>query len=131
MLRQSTAPLALCVLFLASCNAAGDDPLAAVSVPPSGEIVPDPIPDDPPPADDPGTEDPVRLALSMSPAPVSEAPKERANYYTLAKIYENMPWARTLIASDGRGGTVRLELQEFDRCTFLFVLPKCCCNHPE
>lgn len=117
MLRQSTAPLALCVLFLASCNAAGDDPLAAVPVPPSGQVVPDPIPDDPTPADDPDAEDPdaedpVSLALSMSPAPASEAPKKSTNYYTLAKIYENMPWARTLIASDSQGGTVRLELQD-------------------
>lgn len=114
MLRQSTAPLALCVLFLASCNAAGDDPLAAVPVPPSGQVVPDPTPVDPTPADDPDTDDPVSLSFTMSPAPASEAPQTatKSNSQTLAKIYENMPWTRTLIAYDSEGGTVRLELQD-------------------
>ena len=107
MLRQSSAPLALCALFLASCNAASEDPLAAIPEPSSGETMPDPTPVEPPPED---TD--VSLALSMSPAPASEAPKRTNDYSTLAKIYENMPWTRTVIAADGQGGTVKLELQD-------------------
>ncbi len=124
MLRQSTAPLALCVLFLASCNAASEDPLAPESVLPVGDAVTDPTPADPiqvdpvptdPTSADPGgsdVDDPVDLALSMSPAPPSEAPKPRSSSSrpTLAMIYENMPWVRTLRAADGQGGFVKLSL---------------------
>lgn len=118
MLRQSTAPLALCVFFLVSCTAASDDPQAETPVPSTSDTVPDPTPVDPTPVDptppEPIPEEAGGLAMSMSPAPPSEAPKGRsnANSQTLAMIYENMPWSRTLIAKNSRGGTVRLELRD-------------------
>lgn len=97
MFRNSAAPLAVSVFLLASCGGGGDS-VAPPPEPPGGET--------PPAAED--------INLAMSPPPKSEAPKDRSNpnSQTLARIYENMPWSRTVAATDGDGEPVALSLTD-------------------
>lgn len=95
MLRSSAAPLALCVFMLASCADGADAPLPPIGGDAIGDIDLD-IND-------------VTLKIVSSP---ETAATKSAYTSTLATIRENQPWGVTLIASDGRGGTVPLTLAD-------------------
>jgi|GEM_PF-6398580 len=95
MLRSSAAPLALCIFMFASCTESTDTPVPPIGDDAIGEVELD-IND-------------VTLKIVSSP----EAAATKSAYSsTLATIRENQPWDVTLIASDGRGGTVALTLAD-------------------
>lgn len=103
MFRNNAAPLTFSAILLAACGGGGDSGPSA-SEPPITQM---------PPAGDPPP-DPVNISVAMSPPPTSEVPKEIANLdsQTAAKIYENMPWTRTVTATDGNGQRVALSLRD-------------------
>lgn len=90
MSQRCYSTLILSSLTLAACAAS------------EGDTVP-PEPATPPSSDG--------FSVSLSVAPPSEAPA-RGDAQTLAPIYENMEWSRTIIASDGTGGAVALRLED-------------------
>lgn len=104
MLRQSAAPMALCVFLLASCNSAEE-----------ASVTPAPISDDvPDPSGDGTSPDLGNLAVSMTELSAKQSSGRASNsdHLTLAQVTENHPWAVTIVAKDPSGETVALSVRD-------------------
>ena len=89
MSRYPYSTIILSSLTLAACAASEGDTVQPEPIPPSAG----------------------NFSVSVSDPPASEAPSS-GDATTLASIYENMAWSRTILAADGAGGTVALRLED-------------------